>query len=126
MAKRIIFDKKVPRFYVFNKLKGDIVELHIFTDSLQLAYGTCPSVRIIQGNDIKILVIIGRSRLAPLNSKVLTIPKLELQSAVIASRMKCKMVDEFQITVNDIYIFGVTKVCIFPLNMRATIIHVAR
>ena len=36
------------------------------------------------------------------------------------------MVDEFQITVNDIYIFGVTKVCIFPLNMRATIIHVAR
>ena len=37
-----------------------------------------------------------------LNS-VLTIPKLELQAAVIASRIKCKIVDESQITVNDIY-----------------------
>ena len=52
---------------------------------------------------MKILFIIRKSRLAPLDSKVLTIPKLELQGAVIASRMKCKIVDETQITVNDIY-----------------------
>ena len=63
--------------------------------------------RIIQGNGIKISFIIGKSRLAPLNSKVLTIPKLKLQASVIASRMKCKIVDETQITVM-IYIFGVT------------------
>ena len=48
----------------------------------------------------KISFIIGKS---PLNSKIITIPKLELQAAVIASRMKCKIVDESQITVNDIY-----------------------
>ena len=96
-------DIKMPRFYGFNKHKGDTVELHIFTDSSQLACGICAYFRIIQGNDIKISLIIGKSRLVPLNSKVLTIPKLELQVAVIASRMKCKKVDESQITVNDIY-----------------------
>ena len=77
--------------------------MHIFNASSQLAYGTCAYFRIIQGNDIKISFIIGKSRLAPLNSKILTIQKLELQAAVIASRMKCKIVDESQITVNDIY-----------------------
>ena len=71
----LIKDIKVPRFYGFNELKGDTVELHIFTDSSQLAYGTCAYFRIIQ-------------------DKVLTIPKLKLQTAVIASRMKCQIVDE--------------------------------
>ena len=85
---------KVPRFYGFNELKRDTVELHIFTDSSQLAYGTCAYFRIIQGNNIKISFIIGKSRLAPLNSKVLTIPKLKLQATVIAFRLKCKIVDE--------------------------------
>ena len=50
----------------------------------------------------KIFVHYRRITLAQLNS-VLTIPKLELQAAVIASRIKCKIVDESQITVNDIY-----------------------
>ena len=85
---------KVPRFYGFNELKRDTVELHIFTDSSQLAYGTCAYFRIIQGNNIKISFIIGKSRLASLNSKVLTIPKLKLQGTVIAFRLKCKIVDE--------------------------------
>ena len=66
-----IKDIKVPRFYGFNELKADTVELHIFTDSSQLAYWTCGYFRIIQGNAIKISLIIGKSRLAPLNIKLL-------------------------------------------------------
>ena len=61
----LIKDIKVPRFYGFNEHKGDIVELHIFTDSSQLEYETCAYFRIIEGNDIKISFIIGKSRLAP-------------------------------------------------------------
>ena len=102
----LIKDINVPRFYGFNERKGDTVELHIFTDSSQLAYGTCAYFCIIQGNNIKISLIIGKSRLAKLNSKVLTIPKLELHAAVIGSRMKCKIVDESQVTVNDIYFWS--------------------
>ena len=75
----LIKDIKVARFYGFNELKGDTVELHIFTDSSQLAYWRCAYFRIIQGNDIKISFIIEKSCLAPLNSKVITMPKLELQ-----------------------------------------------
>ena len=97
---------KVPGFYGFNKLKGDTEKLHIFTNSSQLAYETCAYFCIIQGNNKKISFTIGKSRLAPLNSKVLTIPKLELQAAVIVSRMKGKIVDESQITVNDVYFWS--------------------
>ena len=106
MAKKIIFDKRYKNFYGFSELTGYTVEFHIFTDSLQLAYGTCAYFHIMQGNDLKIAFILGKSRLAPLNSKVLTILKLELQAAVIASRVKCKIVDETQITVNDIYFWS--------------------
>ena len=93
----LIKDIKVPRFYGFNEVKGDTIELHIFTDSSQVLYGTCAYFCIIQGNDIKISFIIGKSCLVPLNSKVLTIPKLELQTAVIASRMKGKIVDDLEL-----------------------------
>ena len=67
----LIKDVKVPRFYGFNELKGDTVELHISTNSSQLAYGTCLYFRIIQGNNIKILLTIGKSQLAPLTLKFL-------------------------------------------------------
>ena len=62
VGKGIIFDKRyeIPSFYGFNELKGDTVELHIFTNSLQLAYGTCVYFRTILGNDIKTSFIIGR------------------------------------------------------------------
>ena len=93
----LIKDIKVPRFYGFNEVKGDTIELHILTDSSQVLYGTCAYFCIIQGNDIKISFIIGKSCLVPLNSKVLTIPKLELQTAVIASRMKGKIVDDLEL-----------------------------
>ena len=102
----LIKDIKVPRFYSFNEHKGDTVELHIFTDSLQLAYGTCAYFHIIQGNDIKVSFIVGKLRLAPLNSKVLAIAKLQIQAAVVTSRMKCEIIDESQITVNDIYFWS--------------------
>ena len=102
----LIKDIKVPRFYSFNEHKGDTVELYIFTDSLQLACGTCAYFRIIQGNGIKVLFIVGKLRLAPLNSKVLDIPKLQIQAAVIESGMKCEIIDESQITVNDIYFWS--------------------
>ena len=102
----LIKDIKVPRFYGFNELKGDTGELNVFNDLLQLAYEACTYFHIIQRNDIKILLIIVKPQLAPLNSKVLTILKLELQAAVIASKMKRKIVDESQITVNDLHFWS--------------------
>ena len=66
----LIKDIQVPRFYGFNEHKQDTVELYMFTDSSQLAYGTCAYFRNIQGNDIKIPFIIGKSRLAPLTSEI--------------------------------------------------------
>ena len=66
----LIKDIQVPRFYGFNEHKQDTVELYMFTDSSQLAYGTCAYFRNIQGNNIKIPFIIGKSRLAPLTSEI--------------------------------------------------------
>ena len=58
----LIKDVKVPRLYGFNELKGDTVQLHIFTNSSQLAYRACAYFCIIRGNDINISFIIGKSR----------------------------------------------------------------
>ena len=49
--------------------------------------------------------VIGKSRLAPLNEKSLSIPKLELRAAVIAVRIKNKLIEEAELNVNSIFFF---------------------
>ena len=51
----------------------------------------------------------GKSRLAPLNEKSLTIPKLELQAAVIASRLKVKILEEIDLNIHRIYFWTDSK-----------------
>ena len=58
----LIKNVKVPLLYGFNELKGDTVQLHIFTNTSQLAYRACVYFCIIRGNDINISFIIGKSR----------------------------------------------------------------
>nr|XP_039264270.1 uncharacterized protein LOC120340083 [Styela clava] len=68
----------------FGKVK--LVEYHHFSDASDIAYGQCSYVRLIDVNDgVCCSLIIGKSRVAPL--KHVTIPRLELNAAVISARM---------------------------------------
>ena len=64
------------------------LELHIFADSLLKAYSCATYFRVVKNNKAKVSFVIGKSQLAPLKKKRLSVPKLELQAAVNATRIK--------------------------------------
>ncbi|XP_059061887.1 uncharacterized protein LOC131854763 [Achroia grisella] len=66
-------------------------QLHVFADASEYAYSCVAYWRFITPNDCKISLIGGKARLAPL--KPASIPKLELQAALIAARF-CKYLIE--------------------------------
>ena len=69
--------------------------------SSQLPHGTCAYFRFNQNDSVTFSI--GKSRCAPSNLKMLIILKLELQAAVIATRLKCKILEQFSIGVSKIF-----------------------
>ena len=70
-----------------------LTSLRDFADASQEAFGACAYIR--QKTKDKVTVVAAKSRVTPL--KQLTIPRLELQAAVLASRLAKSMLDENRI-----------------------------
>ena len=58
---------------------------------------------------MKVSFVLEKSRLAPTKEKSLTIPKLELQAALIAVRIKEKLVQEANAQVSKLYFWSDSK-----------------
>lgn len=83
----------IPRCVLTNEPHAAI-ELHGFSDASSSAYGCCIYVRSI-ANKIQSRLLCSKSRLAPL--KVLSIPKLELQAALLLARLINRAIKAFKI-----------------------------
>ena len=84
-------------------------ELHIFADSLSKASGCAAYFRVVENNKAMVSFVIGKSQLAPLKERRLSIPKLELLAAVTASRIKTKLLEETNFDVKRIYFWSDSK-----------------
>jgi hypothetical protein len=91
----------IPRcFYRLPDHDDAVVELHHFCDASEIGYGTVSYLRIIYSDGtINCSFAMGKSRNAPIRSP--TIPRLELQSALLAVRMNKMIKDELDITVHE-------------------------
>ncbi|XP_047991929.1 uncharacterized protein LOC125230713 isoform X2 [Leguminivora glycinivorella] len=78
---------KIPRWY--SKIKGSepsYRELHVFADASELAYACVAYWRLVYPDgSIELILIASKTRVSPL--KPISIPRLELQAALIASRL---------------------------------------
>ena len=62
------------------------IQLHLFADASERGYGPVGYLRLVnEFGDIHVAFVIGKARVAPL--KVITIPRLELSAAVVATRL---------------------------------------
>lgn len=82
-----IADLEIPRSYFGMVQSKDFghIQLHIFTDAGENAFGCAGYLRIVVDGVVKCSLAMARSKVAPL--KQLTIPRLELQAAVLGARM---------------------------------------
>ncbi|CAG7667006.1 unnamed protein product, partial [Allacma fusca] len=73
---------KIPRCYNYNLFEANSIQLHIFSDASEEAFGSVAYLRIEVGATVSTAFILAKTKVAPL--KPLSIPRLELQAAVLA------------------------------------------
>ena len=85
--------------------------LCVFSDASRQAFGACAYVRWCIGNGkYELRFVTAKSRVAPL--KELSIPRLELQAAVLASRLGKRIVDESHFQFERIIYFTDSRIVI--------------
>ncbi|XP_053968687.1 uncharacterized protein LOC128870108 [Anastrepha ludens] len=78
---------KMPRCYGIQFLNPNAdIQLHIFVDASEIAFAAIAFWRIHHANNTDIVFVAGRSRCSPL--KPLSIPRLELQAAVLGIKLR--------------------------------------
>jgi hypothetical protein len=75
----------IPRRFAPVNLSESKVTLHLFVDASQDAYACCVYIRVEFQCQVHVRLIAGKARVAPI--KHMTIPKLELNAAVMGARM---------------------------------------
>ena len=76
---------EIPRCLTLDVATRKAYELHVFTDASQLAYDAVAYARIISENGVSCSFLMSKAKVAPI--KQLSIPKLELQAAVLGTRL---------------------------------------
>ena len=100
----------IPRWYGFHRDECQNVQLHVFCDASEIAYGTVAYFRTVTHGCINVSFAISKTRLAPI--KALTVPRLELQATVMASRLKSKIFEE----IDEMHFWSDSKIVLHYLS----------
>ena len=94
----------IPRWYGFHRNECQNVQLHVFSDASEIAYGTVSYFHTETRGCIDVSFVISKTRLVPI--KTLTVPQLELPAAVMASRLKSMIFEESNLEINETYFWS--------------------
>ena len=87
---------RFPRCVIPDEFVDGSIELHHFCDASEVGYGACTYVRAInRRGQIHVSLLISKNRLAPV--KPVTVPRLELLAAIVASNLDCVVRRELDI-----------------------------
>lgn len=83
------------------------LELHLFSDGSELAYGSVAYLRFASGDIIKCCVVMAMVRLVPLKPGSLkTIPRIELNSAKLSVRLYLKLERELNLKLSGVHFWS--------------------
>ncbi|XP_017471090.1 PREDICTED: uncharacterized protein LOC108362572 [Rhagoletis zephyria] len=86
---------EIPR-WLFTADDIEEAQLHVFCDASSAAFAAVAYLRVTQLNgEIKVSIIMAKTKVAPLKKR--TIPCLELNGAVLASTLTCKILETLQL-----------------------------
>eukprot|EP00057_Strongylocentrotus_purpuratus_P004826 XP_003729535.1 PREDICTED: uncharacterized protein LOC100892047 [Strongylocentrotus purpuratus] len=92
--------------------------LCIFSDASMHAFGACAYLRWeTEDGDYKTRFVAAKSRVAPL--KPLTVPRLELQAAVLASRLYKTIVEQLTMEIDDVILFTDSMIALSWVRSKA-------
>ena len=99
---------ELPRCFCVDTCPEASIQLHVFTDASEKGFGAvCYARYSLPDGSIKVSFVMARNRVAPL--KQLSIPRLELQAAVLAVRLYCLVKQELTVKVEDTIFWSDSK-----------------
>ncbi|MCP3679339.1 MAG: DUF1759 domain-containing protein, partial [Gammaproteobacteria bacterium] len=94
-------DLQFFRCLIPNEFIDSVVEVHNFSDASEKGYGCCSYMRCIKGNKVHVSLIASKGRLCPI--KQMSIPRLELQAAVMAAKLNHTIVKQLDVQISKSY-----------------------
>lgn len=96
------------------------IDMHCFCDASTAAYGACIYMRSVdQNNSVHISLVTAKSKVAPI--KPLSIPRLELCSALILAKLQAKVTNSLTMPINNFYYWSDSKIVLSwirtPVNL---------
>lgn len=111
---------EIKRLVISNTYK--FTELHVFADASEKAYGACAYLRVIDShNNIHVSLISAKSRVAPIRKT--TLPRLELNAAVIASQLSVKLKSILKLNFQKIVLWSDSTIVLSWLNKSPSTWH---
>ncbi|KAJ8736653.1 hypothetical protein PYW08_007309 [Mythimna loreyi] len=109
-----LYKLRIPRFVMCDS--ANVIELHVFTDASQTAYGACAYIRTSNANgDVTVRLLCAKSRVAPV--KPVSIPRLELCGALVGAKLVDKIKKSLRVTFNNIVLWTDSTIVLGWLRM---------
>ena len=111
----------IPRSYFTEPF--DRIEFHMFCDSSQDVFCAVAFLRarLVSSHQTDLAFVSGKARVAPM--KAFSIPKLELQAALLATRLKEEILKSLTLKITDIFSSGFTLVVNYPFLMVIALVR---
>lgn len=94
---------RVPRCYSPSIISSLNLQLHVFADASETAFAAVAYWRVPLHNGIDVAFVAGKARCAPL--QILSIPRLELQAAVLATRLMTEIRESHGLHIDRIFMW---------------------
>ena len=121
---RSLIDLQIPRCVKPRDFDDDTcIELHHFADASLQAYGACSYIRCINKfGQVHTQLLISKCRVAPIKQR--TIPRLELQAALLAAELDKLLITELDIEIVGSYSWSDSEVVLSYIRNETTRFHV--
>ena len=114
---------RVPRCIKPREFNDAAIELHHFSDASEKAYGCCSYIRCTNKDGrIHTSLILSKNKVAPI--KQMTIPRLELQAAVMSSRMDKVLRNELGLQISHSYFWTDSEIVLRYIKNETKRFHV--
>ena len=114
---------RVPRCVQTEVGDSMVIELHHFSDASMKAYGCCSYLRCIdRSGNVHVALLLSKARVAPLKS--MTLPRLELQAAVMSAQTDAMLRQELDLNISRSYFWVDSQIVIKYILNESRRFHV--
>ncbi|CAG7785078.1 unnamed protein product, partial [Allacma fusca] len=107
----------VPRCYHANLRSAESVQLHIFCDASEEAFASVAYLRMKFIFGVKTTMVVAKTKVSPL--KPLSVPRLELQAAVMGVRLARCVKSQIGITIDSLHFWSDSRIVLFWIRSDA-------